>query len=78
MRAWRVHEYGQPLDVLQLDTVPVPDVTGMSVTQATAVMQDASLSVANVFGKPDKKVFVTDPSAGVKAKKGSSVNLYTR
>jgi NADPH2:quinone reductase len=25
MRAWRVHEYGQPLDVLQLDTVPIPE-----------------------------------------------------
>ena len=25
MRAWRVHEYGQPLDVLRLDTVPVPE-----------------------------------------------------
>ena len=25
MRAWRVHEYGAPLDVLQLDTVPVPE-----------------------------------------------------
>ncbi len=24
MRAWRVHTYGQPLDVLQLDEVPVP------------------------------------------------------
>jgi NADPH:quinone reductase len=25
MRAWRVHEWGAPLDVLQLDTVPVPE-----------------------------------------------------
>jgi NADPH2:quinone reductase len=25
MRAWRVHEYGQPLDVLRLDTVEVPE-----------------------------------------------------
>ncbi len=25
MRAWRVHEYGQPSDVLQLDEVPVPE-----------------------------------------------------
>jgi NADPH2:quinone reductase len=24
MRAWQVHEYGEPLDVLQLDTVPAP------------------------------------------------------
>jgi NADPH2:quinone reductase len=25
MKAWRLHEYGQPLDVLQLDTVPIPE-----------------------------------------------------
>jgi len=25
MRAWRVHEYGEPLDVLRLDTVAVPE-----------------------------------------------------
>jgi NADPH2:quinone reductase len=25
MRAWRTHEYGQPRDALQLDTVPVPE-----------------------------------------------------
>ena len=25
MRAWRTHEYGEPLDVLQLDHVPIPD-----------------------------------------------------
>src|SRR5262245_25491029 len=25
MRAWRVHEYGDPLDVLQLETVDIPE-----------------------------------------------------
>jgi NADPH2:quinone reductase len=25
MKAWRLHEYGQPLDVLQLDEVPIPE-----------------------------------------------------
>ena len=25
MRAWRTHEYGEPVDVLKLDTVPVPE-----------------------------------------------------
>ena len=24
MRAWRTHEYGQPTEVLRLDTVPIP------------------------------------------------------
>ncbi|MEO6469945.1 MAG: alcohol dehydrogenase catalytic domain-containing protein, partial [Acidimicrobiia bacterium] len=25
MRAWRTHEYGEPLDVLTLDDVPIPE-----------------------------------------------------
>ena len=25
MRAWRVHEYGQPKDVLQIDDIPIPE-----------------------------------------------------
>ena len=25
MRAWRLHEYGEPLDVLRLETVPIPE-----------------------------------------------------
>ena len=25
MRAWRTHEYGEPIDVLKLDTVDVPE-----------------------------------------------------
>src|SRR5665213_838382 len=25
MRAWRLHTYGRPTEVLQLDTVPIPD-----------------------------------------------------
>ena len=25
MRAWRLHDWGQPLDVLKLDDVPVPE-----------------------------------------------------
>ena len=25
MRAWRVHQYGEPLDVLQLQTVDTPE-----------------------------------------------------
>src|SRR6266480_3130582 len=25
MRAWRVHQYGSPLKVLQLDTAPIPE-----------------------------------------------------
>jgi len=34
-------------------------------------MQQAGLSVANVFGPPDKKVFTTDPPSGSQVKRGS-------
>jgi eukaryotic-like serine/threonine-protein kinase len=60
------------------DLVAVPNVSGMSVQQAQSTMQQAGLSVANVFGPPDKKVFTTDPPAGSQVKRGSSVNLYTK
>ena len=60
------------------DMVPVPDVSGKSVQDATTVLQQAGLQVSNVFGPPQKKVFVTDPPAGTQAHRGSSVNLYTK
>ena len=60
------------------DLLNVPDVTGKNVQDATAVMQQAGLQVSNVFGPPNKKVFVTDPPAGTQVHRGSSVNLYTR
>src|SRR5262245_58912675 len=31
MRAWRVHQHGDPLEVLRLDEVPVPDPEGPDV-----------------------------------------------
>jgi len=60
------------------DLVAVPDVTGKSVQDATTAMQQAGLSIGNVFGPPNKKVFVTDPPAGAQAHRGSSVNVYTK
>ena len=60
------------------DLVGVPDVTGKSVQDATTIMQQAGLSIGNVFGPPNKKVFTTDPAAGTKVKRGSSVNVYTK
>jgi len=60
------------------DLVAVPDVTGKSVQDATTVMQQAGLSIGNVFGPPNKKVFVSDPPAGTQVHRGSSVNVYTK
>jgi beta-lactam-binding protein with PASTA domain/tRNA A-37 threonylcarbamoyl transferase component Bud32 len=58
--------------------VAVPDVAGDSVDQAVAVLGNAGLVAANVFGPPNHKVFVTDPLPGTEVPEGSSVNLYTR
>jgi serine/threonine-protein kinase len=60
------------------DLVAVPDVGGKSVQDATTTMQQAGLSIGNVFGPPNKKVFLTDPAAGTQVKRGSSVNVYTK
>jgi len=60
------------------DMVPVPDVANKSVQDATTIMQQAGLTVANVFGPPNKKVFTTDPPANTQVHRGSSVNLYTK
>jgi serine/threonine-protein kinase len=60
------------------DLVAVPDVSGKSVQDATAALQQAGLSVSNTFGPPTKKVFLTDPAAGTQVHRGSSVNLYTK
>ena len=34
--------------------------------------------VSNIFGKPDRRVFFTDPTPGQRVKRGSGVNLYTK
>jgi serine/threonine-protein kinase len=60
------------------DMVGVPDVGGKSVQEATTVMQQTGLQIGNVFGPPNKKVFVTDPPAGTQVHRGSSVNVYTK
>jgi serine/threonine-protein kinase len=57
--------------------VTVPDVTGESVEQATADLSQVGLVVANVYGPPNRRVFVTDPTAGSQVTAGSSVDLYT-
>jgi beta-lactam-binding protein with PASTA domain len=57
--------------------VRVPSVNGLSVDAAVAQMQRNGLSVTNVFGPPNRKVFTTRPGAGATVGRGSGVNLYT-
>ena len=59
------------------DVVKVPSVGGLSVDAAVAKMQQVGLSVTNVFGPPNRKVFTTLPGAGATVARGSGVDLYT-
>jgi len=61
------------------DVVDVPDVTGRTVEEATAILRDAGLGVSGTGGKPrGNRVIFTDPQAGTKAKRGTGVFLYVR
>jgi serine/threonine-protein kinase len=59
------------------DVVRVPSVGGLSVDAAVAKMQQNGLSVNNVFGPPNRRVFTTLPGAGATVARGSGVDLYT-
>ena len=61
------------------ELVAVPDVTGRDVDDAKAAIVAAGLQVDGVFGPPKaKRVFQTDPGAGVKVKRGTPVAIYVR
>ena len=61
------------------DTVPVPDVAGKTVAQATAALQAAGLEVSGTGGRPrGQLVFLTDPQAGSRVPRGSGVFLFVR
>jgi len=61
------------------DTVPVPDVTGKSVAEATAALQAAGLQVSGTGGRPKgQTVFLTDPVPGVRVERNTGVFLYVR
>ncbi|HUP69237.1 MAG TPA: PASTA domain-containing protein [Acidimicrobiales bacterium] len=61
------------------DIVDVPDVTGKTVAEATAILKAAGLGVSGTGGKPNgDRVIFTDPQAGTKAKRGTGVFLYVR
>ncbi len=57
--------------------VPVPDVVGDTVSQATAALQAKGLVVGNVYGPAGGHVFLTDPGQGTTELPGAAVTLYT-
>jgi beta-lactam-binding protein with PASTA domain/tRNA A-37 threonylcarbamoyl transferase component Bud32 len=61
------------------DTVPVPDVVGRTVADATAALRAAGLEVSGTGGRPGGRlVFLTDPQAGTKVVRGTGVFLFVR
>ncbi|MEV7012985.1 Stk1 family PASTA domain-containing Ser/Thr kinase [Streptosporangium sp. NPDC051022] len=59
--------------------VEVPNVLNMSVEEATAALEAKEFQVSvqsKVSSRPQGKVFQTDPEAGKKAGKGSTVRIY--
>ncbi len=57
--------------------VPVPNVVGDTVRQATAALQAQGLVVGNVYGPAGGHVFLTDPGQGTTELPGTAVTLYT-
>jgi serine/threonine-protein kinase len=60
------------------ELIPVPDVRGQSVQDATNHLQQAGFVVDGVQGNPTKPVTNTSPTPGTPVKRGSHVGLYTK
>jgi serine/threonine-protein kinase len=60
------------------ELIPLPDMRGKSVQEATAALEGAGFVVDGVQGNPTKPVTNTSPPPGTPVKKGSHVGLYTK
>ncbi|HEX4979531.1 MAG TPA: PASTA domain-containing protein [Acidimicrobiales bacterium] len=60
------------------ELVAVPDVSGMTVTEADEKLRSVGLVASGVQGSPTKLVVASTPRAGTSVKKGSGVTLVTR
>jgi eukaryotic-like serine/threonine-protein kinase len=60
------------------ETVQVPSVSGMTVTEAEERLNAVGLRVGQVKGSPSRLVVSSEPRAGTEVKKNSSVTLVTR
>jgi len=57
------------------DVVPVPDLKGMTIDQATAALQQGQLALGQTAGPGTGTVIAFNPPAGTPAKRGSTVNI---
>jgi serine/threonine-protein kinase len=60
------------------DLVVVPNVDGTDLDGAIAKLEAAGFVVGDVAGPARGRPYVTDPPAGTKAKRGSTVDIYLR
>lgn len=63
---------------LGLPFVTVPDVAGMSASEAADVLTAAGFVVTDTDGPPNRDVLATDPPAGESLRKGSEIIIFTR
>jgi serine/threonine-protein kinase len=57
------------------ETVPLPDLKGQSVAQATAALQGLGMTVGGTSGPGDQPVLASSPPAGTPVKRGTAVYL---
>jgi len=57
---------------------PVPDVTGKSPTEATAILGQSGFPVSGIEGSPANPVIASDPVAGEVHLPGTSIRLFTK
>jgi serine/threonine-protein kinase len=58
--------------------IPIPNVTGMSVSAASTTLAAQGFGVSSVDGSPLHNVIATDPPAGEAHVAGTQVRLFTR
>ncbi len=63
---------------LGLPFVTVPDVVGKQAAEAADILIAAGLVIEDTVGAPNRPVLITDPEAGRRVRKGTSVIIYTR
>jgi serine/threonine-protein kinase len=57
--------------------IPVPEVRGMDVLEASQTLEDAGFTVTGVRGSPFRQVRGTDPAAGTRVERGTGIVLVT-
>jgi serine/threonine-protein kinase len=59
------------------EQIEVPDVSGLSVAEATSALEEAGFEVQGVSGNPNRNVARTDPAAGSMQDRGTGISLIT-